>query len=296
LENAFYRDGLETFADDELMAADALSVFGEEVRMQVPSHLKRVGNHEAAHVSALTTTIENLNGTPVMEGEYEFGYSTPSEFLGVAKALENTGVAAYAGAAPTVSNDDVFAAAIGIHSVEARHASFLNALNGTSPFPDGVDTPKTMAEVTEIAGQFIVEEEAPSTPESETAYWQVDFGEGENPPDPPSYWPDDVMAAIGNSDEGVMGHPSAWRQGNDGQLKDVTIINNSFSFDSTDDPTSVTVEFEIDEGAPTRDLHIASFVLPGPYKHSEIDQQELHEVSSGTFEGGETGQLTVSVP
>jgi len=56
-----------------------------------------------------------------------------------------------------VSNDDVFSAAIGIHSVEARHAAFLNEINATSPFPKGVDEPKTMAEVTEIAGQFIVE-------------------------------------------------------------------------------------------------------------------------------------------
>jgi rubrerythrin len=158
LENAFYREGLDEFGDDELMDADTLSDFGEQVRMEVPEYLGTVGDHEAAHVSALSDTIESLGGTPVEEAEYDFGYGTPSEFLGVAKALENTGVAAYKGAAPTVSNDDVFSAAIGIHSVEARHANFLNELNGTSPFPDGVDEPKTMEEVTEIAGQFIVQD------------------------------------------------------------------------------------------------------------------------------------------
>jgi len=158
LENAFYRDGLDTFSDEELIDADALSAFGDHVRMAVPDHLRAVGDHEAAHVSAISDTIETLGGTPVSEATYDFGYGTPSEFLGVAKALENTGVAAYKGAAPTVSNDDVFAAAISIHSVEARHASFLNELNGSSPFPDGFDQPKTMAEVIEIAGQFIVEE------------------------------------------------------------------------------------------------------------------------------------------
>jgi rubrerythrin len=158
LENAFYREGLETFSDDELMNADALADFGEEVRTAVPEHLRTAGAHEAAHVDAISETVEQLGGTPVPEGEYDFGYETPSEFLGVAQALENTGVAAYKGAAPTVSNDDVFAAAIGIHSVEARHAALLNELNGEIPFPDGVDEPKTMSEVTEIAGQFIVEE------------------------------------------------------------------------------------------------------------------------------------------
>jgi len=158
LENAFYREGLETFSDEQIMNADALMNFGSEVRMAVPDHLRTAGAHEAAHVSAIADTIEKLGGTPVEEATYDFGYETPSEFLGVAKALENTGVAAYKGAAPTVSNDDVFAAAIGIHSVEARHASFLNEINASSPFPKGVDEPKTMNEVKEIAGQFIVDE------------------------------------------------------------------------------------------------------------------------------------------
>ncbi|WP_435335789.1 ferritin-like domain-containing protein [Haloarchaeobius sp. TZWWS8] len=158
LENAFYREGLERFSDDELMNADALSTYGEELVQRVPGHLKMTGEHEAAHVTAISKTVEDLGGTPVEEAEYDFGYETPSEFLGVAKALENTGVAAYAGAAPTVQADAVFNAAIGIHSVEARHASFLNELNVSSPFPMAVDEPKTMAEVTKIAGQFIVED------------------------------------------------------------------------------------------------------------------------------------------
>ncbi|QLH81792.1 ferritin-like domain-containing protein [Halosimplex pelagicum] len=158
LENAFYREGLNEFSDSELMNADALSEFGEELRMAVPEHLKTAGAHEAAHVTALSDTVEQLGGTPVEEATYDFGYSTPTEFLGVAKALENTGVAAYKGAAPTVSNDAVFSAAIGIHSVEARHAALLNEVNVSSPFPAGVDEPMTMSEVTEVAGQFIVEE------------------------------------------------------------------------------------------------------------------------------------------
>ncbi|MBX0295649.1 ferritin-like domain-containing protein [Haloarcula nitratireducens] len=158
LENAFYREGLETFSDDELMHADALSEFSDELKMLVPDHIETVGAHEAAHVSAISDTVQKLGGTPVQEANYDFGYETPSEFLGVAKALENTGVAAYKGAVDTVSNDDVFAAALGIHSVEARHAAFLNEVNATSPFPKAVDEPKSMSEVKEIAGQFIVEE------------------------------------------------------------------------------------------------------------------------------------------
>jgi rubrerythrin len=149
LENAFYREGLETFTETELMESESLSAFGERVRMEVPEYLRTVGAHEAAHVSAIADTVE--------EAEYDFGYETPSEFLGVAKALENTGVAAYKGAAPSVSNDAVFAAALGIHSVEARHAALLNELNTDSPFPSAVDEPMSMDEVVEIDDGFIVE-------------------------------------------------------------------------------------------------------------------------------------------
>ncbi|MFC5970956.1 ferritin-like domain-containing protein [Halomarina salina] len=162
LENAFYREGLETFGEDELMEAEALSSFGERLRMDVPRYLQTVGEHEAAHVSALTDTVEQLGGTPVEEGEYEFGYETPSEFFDVAKALENTGVAAYAGAAPKVVNADVLAAAAGIHSVEARHASFLNLVNAESPFPKAVDEANSVEEVLDVAGQFVTSEVDPS--------------------------------------------------------------------------------------------------------------------------------------
>ncbi|SFS07649.1 Ferritin-like domain-containing protein [Halomicrobium zhouii] len=158
LEHAFYRDGLEMFADDDITGADVLSEFDDDLRTSVPDRLAVIRDHEKAHVDAIGETVEKLGGTPVEEAAYDFGYETPSEFLAVGKALENTGVAAYAGAAPTVENDGVFEAAAAIHDVEARHASFLNELNTASPFPDAFDGAKTMDEVTEIASRFITSE------------------------------------------------------------------------------------------------------------------------------------------
>lgn len=158
LEYAFYRDGLDEFSDSELENA-VLCRFGDtEVTNNVPSRLAAIRDHEKAHVETITKTVKDLDGEPVGEAKYDFGYETPSEFLGVAQALENTGVAAYLGAGPTVSNDDIFKAAASIQSVEARHAGFLNELNGELPFPKGFDEAKSMEEVTEIAGQFIVEQ------------------------------------------------------------------------------------------------------------------------------------------
>jgi hypothetical protein len=104
------------------------------------------------------------------------------------------------------------------------------------------------------------------------------------------------MAGLGNSEDGVTDAPSVRRQDSDGQLGDVQIVDNEFKFDDEGNPTEVTVKFKIEEGAEPRDLHLAAFTLPGPFDEDEIDEQELFETTSGTYEGGDTGELTVSIP
>ena len=156
LEFAFYRDGLDELGEDAF--AD---VEGAE---DLFARLGEVRDHEGAHVEALTQAITDLGGEPVAEAQYDFGYEDAAGFLEVAMALENTGVAAYAGAAPSVQDAAILAAALGIHSVEARHAAYLNERNAMSPFPDAVDAALTRDEVLQAAGGFIVDEGA-STPE-----------------------------------------------------------------------------------------------------------------------------------
>ncbi len=155
LEYSFYRDGLAEIGKDEIDETAGEGVF---------ELLTEIEGHERAHVEALTQTITDLGGEPVEEGNYDFGYEDATGFLEVATALENTGVAAYAGAAPSIEDDAILSAALGIHSVEARHAAFLNGLNSSSPFPEPVDLPLTMEEVLEIAGGFIVSEDSSATP------------------------------------------------------------------------------------------------------------------------------------
>ena len=132
--------------------------------------------------------------------------------------------------------------------------------------------------------------------DEEPVHWQVDFGEGATPPMPPSYWPNDLMAALGNTTDGVSQNPSLLRKRNDSQLGGVTIVDNEFEFDDRGNPTEVTVEFELEDGAAERDLHLAVYTLPGPFDQDEIDQQELFDSTSGTYDGGDTGTLTVSIP
>jgi rubrerythrin len=138
LEATLYREGLATFVPADF---DANGV--------VFPLLEQIAVHEAAHVQALSAAITDLGGTPVEEQTYDFGYTDASSFLATAAAIENVGVAAYAGAAPSL---------IGIHSVEARHAAFVAALINdadNTPFPEAVDSALTPDEVLEIAGPFI---------------------------------------------------------------------------------------------------------------------------------------------
>lgn len=143
LEATFYRKGLETFSKKDFDRG-------------VFDNLKLVAKHEADHVTLLTQTITGLGGTPVGEATYDFGYGKDAgAFLKVAAALENTGVSAYDGAGAGIQDVNLLAVAGQIVAVEARHASYLNLVNGNVPFPDSFETPLSMEEVLKIAGPFI---------------------------------------------------------------------------------------------------------------------------------------------
>jgi hypothetical protein len=147
LEFAFYRDGIGSFS------------FGSDSRGQsIDTNLAAIRDHEGEHVATLTSVITDLGGEPVAEATYDFGdaYADPMAFLATAMALENTGVSAYDGAGQFLTDPDLLTAAGTIVAVEARHASYLNLLNGELPFPAAFETPLTMDEVLKIAGPFIV--------------------------------------------------------------------------------------------------------------------------------------------
>ena len=120
--------------------------------------LRTIQEHEEIHVETLQTVIQDLGGEPVEEPEFDFGLAVeyPMAFLGTAAQLEDIGVSAYAGAAPHIENEDLIPPALSIHSVEARHASFLQTVMNESGFPDAFDEPRTRSEVEGLAAEFIV--------------------------------------------------------------------------------------------------------------------------------------------
>ena len=108
-----------------------------------------VGKHEADHVAALKGL---LGRRAVRSPQFDFSGVLTSEatFRTTAQALEDTGVAAYAGQAPYIAQLAVARPALGIHSVEARHAAWIRFLNGGGepnaaesalPAPKVVDAP-----------------------------------------------------------------------------------------------------------------------------------------------------------
>lgn len=99
--------------------------------------VKTIGQHEQEHVVALTAAAKDLGGTPAKEPKAEFPLDSAEEVVALAATVENLGAAAYLGQAAAIESPDILAAALAIHTVEARHASVLNVLNGDPPTPDG---------------------------------------------------------------------------------------------------------------------------------------------------------------
>jgi len=100
---------------------------------KVASIAKKFGQTEQEHVDALKATITKLGGKPVSAPATNFGPTLDKGLMAVletAATVENLGAAAYLGQAGNIKSKEVLAAALSIHSVEARHAAALNTLVG----------------------------------------------------------------------------------------------------------------------------------------------------------------------
>jgi rubrerythrin len=118
---------------------------------------KVVAAHEATHVATLKKV---LGSAAVKSPKFNFRGTTESasRFRATAQTLEDTGVSAYKGQAPKIKSDAYLAAALAIHTVEARHAAWIREIRGVSPAPAAFDTPLTKKQVlSAVAGtRFIV--------------------------------------------------------------------------------------------------------------------------------------------
>ncbi|MGI9020375.1 MAG: ferritin-like domain-containing protein [Solirubrobacterales bacterium] len=119
--------------------------------------IKAIGDSEQQHVDALLATVKSLKGEAAPVPETKFPLDDAESVLELAATVENLGAAAYLGAAGLIEDEGILAAALSIHSVEARHAAALNVLTGQSPTPDGAFAqPADMETVLAEVQPFIV--------------------------------------------------------------------------------------------------------------------------------------------
>jgi Ferritin-like domain len=126
LEEAFY---------EEVMGAGVLS--GREADL-----VRLIHQNETDHVAALQDASRRVApGRPVLDRPRtdfsEVLDGGRGEVIRTAARLENIGAGAYLAEAGQIDDAKLLAAALSIHSVEARHAAVLNRLAGAPPLPDG---------------------------------------------------------------------------------------------------------------------------------------------------------------
>jgi hypothetical protein len=108
-----------------------------------------VGAVERAHVKA----FRDLLGSKAV-GRPHFDFQGVTErnkpFLKTAVAFEDLAVAAYKGQARRVRSKAVLTSALGIHTVEARHAAWMRYLNGNTPATAAFDLPRNRRQINAI--------------------------------------------------------------------------------------------------------------------------------------------------
>jgi Ferritin-like domain len=126
---------------------------------QLAQEFQAIQAHENAHVQFLVNAL-GADARP-MPSFVPLKQRTLVDFVETSRALENTGVGAYLGAAPIISNSTYLAAAGSIMDIEARHAGFLDVLLGEVMTENvfgndqNFETAFTQQQVVDLAGPFI---------------------------------------------------------------------------------------------------------------------------------------------
>ncbi|KIA89835.1 ferritin-like domain-containing protein [Kaistella jeonii] len=123
-------------------------------------------NHEVIHRDFFKAAITAAGATPTPKLEFKYDgidFSSRTSILATAKALEDTGVAAYNGAGRLIKNLDYLVIAGKIVSVEARHASAIRDIINPNSMDfsgddvvgaNGLDVAKPPKDIVAAAGGF----------------------------------------------------------------------------------------------------------------------------------------------
>jgi rubrerythrin len=151
LETQFYSQALAKFQESDFVAAGFSNA-------QIPiQQFTDISNDESTHVSVLESTITSQGGQVITSCQFNFDsvLTSVQVMAPVARIVEQVGVSAYLGAANLIQDPQLLQAAASIMTVEARHQTMLNLLNGGTSISQAFDMGLSPSEVLAIAGPFI---------------------------------------------------------------------------------------------------------------------------------------------
>lgn len=151
LETTFYSQALSKFQQSDFTTAG----FSDP---QVPiQQFQTIANDESTHTTTIQQAIVDAGGTPLnCSFDFSNALTDVSTMAATARVVEMVGVGAYLGAAGLITDPQLLTAAASILTVEARHQTMLNVLNGAgSAIPGAFDIPLSPSQVLAIAGPFI---------------------------------------------------------------------------------------------------------------------------------------------
>ena len=117
--------------------------------------LRDIKSHEVIHRELFAAALGSAKIPNLRVNFSSVDFGSRASVLGTARALEDTGVGAYNGAAQFLGNSDYLTVAGKIVSVEARHASAIRDVLGRSFAPQAFDPAFTFEQAFRRAAPFI---------------------------------------------------------------------------------------------------------------------------------------------
>jgi len=151
LETEFYNQALAKFKNDDFLKAGFSTA-------EVPiEQFKQIAKHEQAHIDFLLGALKSVGAASLEGCKFDFSavLGDVATVAAVARVVEYVGVSAYAGAATLVVDKNILSSAASILTIESRHQSILNVLNGGSAIPQPFDMALSPSQVLALAGGFI---------------------------------------------------------------------------------------------------------------------------------------------
>jgi hypothetical protein len=151
LETDFYKQALAKFQPQDFVDA---GIAVPEIAIQ---NFQAILEHEAAHTQFLEAALQAVGEAPLDTCVFNFDavLTDVTTMATVARVVEQVGVGAYLGGATLLDDKNVLLAAASILTIEARHQSVLNVLNGANAVPQAFDIALTPEQVLALAGGFI---------------------------------------------------------------------------------------------------------------------------------------------